>query len=71
MTADERFDQLPARDYAAIKAMQGIISTMSESNNVRGFIETAKKDNMNATQAVAVLAYQFADAMIAESEKTK
>lgn len=60
---------LTARDYVAIKAMQGILSNSTSRNNE--FQHLHLGENGRDNKSLAIVCYAIADAMIAESEKTK
>ena len=56
----KEIDSVQARDWIAVMAMQGIISAMSDPEEIR---------SPGLQEAVAKAAYEVADLMVAESQK--
>lgn len=62
MKAEDKASERNNRDYIAIKAMQGMLSS-NEQNETMKTIE-------RWTEHISRIAYLYADAMLAESEKS-
>lgn len=63
---DSRMAGMSLRDYFAARAMQGYLS---DEANLRGMLDVAARRQMEMSQTLAMVAYEIADAMLAERAK--
>jgi hypothetical protein len=63
---DDAVDGMELRDYFAAKAMQAVLSNASMNQALE---VVAHRRNERPGQSIAVMAYQVADAMLAERSK--
>lgn len=62
---------LSLRDYFAAPALQGRLASMASSAAAEAFLNIAAKTHRGVAEVMASEAYEVADAMLAEREKSR
>ena len=57
------------RDHFAAAALTGLVATANSSGMARSFRKTADEEGMTIVALCAAIAYEHADAMLAERER--